>query len=622
MAKKVYITTPIYYPNDKPHLGSAYTTIVGDALKRFYKMRGYETYYLTGTDEHGEKIQKEAEKRGLTPKDFVDEMVKAFKKAWEKLGIEYDRFIRTSEEDHEKVVQWALQKVYEKGEIYKGVYKGYYCVSCERYYTESDLLDGNCPYHHKPPELREIETYFFKLSKYRERLLRFYEENPKFLPERYKEEILNRVKEGLKDLAISRPKSQVYWGIEFPFDKNHVTYVWFDALLNYYSGSDKYWPPDIQLMGKDILWFHSVIWPAMIMALDLSLPRREVAHGFLTVDGKKMSKSLGNVVDPLEVAEKFGSDPLRYYLLIKVPFGSDGDFSKAEFVRAYENELLSDFGNLANRVAVLSNSIELKEGNVDPKLKELVERLEEEAEALAKEYDVEGIINKHFHNVFSSVRKLNAYLNEKEPWKTKDPVVMWNILGTFLYLQKFLYPILPKSVEKILEAFNLSVEDLTSLSFPISPLKANKDGLKPKVKNLLLFKKFDEKVKEGFLKSEGERNPMVSGENVGKEISFNDFMKVKLRVGKILSVEEVEGSDNLYSLTVDLGEEKRHIIAGLKKHYKKDELIGKLVTVVANLKPKKIFGRMSEGMLLAADDGENVSLLTPDKEVKVGSEVR
>ncbi|RME79768.1 MAG: methionine--tRNA ligase [Methanobacteriota archaeon] len=485
MERKCYVTTPIYYPNAKPHLGSAYTTISADFVKRLYDAFGYRTFFLTGTDEHGEKISEVAKKMGKSPQELVDEMNATYKEAWKKLNISYDRMIRTTEEAHKKIVREFLSKVYEKGDIYKGKYEGQYCVGCERYYTEKELIDGNCPYHLKPVENKSIEAYFFKLSEYKENLLSFYRENEGFLPEKYRSNIINTL-DDIRDICISRPVEQVDWGIRLPFDEEHVAYVWFDALINYLSGVDSIegmWPPDMHIMGKDIMWFHAVLWPAMLMSYGIELPRRILVHGFLTVDGKKMSKSLGNVVDPLEVEEKYSSDALRYYLLTKVSFGDDGDFSWKLFRASYANELIGHYGNLANRLVKLANSVGIEDGEY-PREERLLE-LRSKLEALVSEYKLEEILRFYGEELWAEVTEINAYLNDKEPWRTKDGEarkVVGACLKAFVFISALLEPLIPQGAGKVLEAFSRerSIE------------KAGLELPEVRIESLLLYKKVED----------------------------------------------------------------------------------------------------------------------------------
>jgi methionyl-tRNA synthetase len=449
--KKCYITTPIYYPNAEPHLGSAYTTIIADFTARVYRSIGYKTYFLTGLDEHGEKIERTAKEKGIKPKELVDSIALIFKKTWQELDITYDHFIRTTDEEHKAFVKEFLQKVKEKGDIYYGNYEGYYCVGCERYYTEKELIndkDGfKCPLHLKLVEKKIIPSYFFKLSKYKEKLLNFYDKNPGFIVTGNLEQIKNSITE-LKDLSISRPKEQVSWGIEMPFDNSHVTYVWFDALLNYLSASKGFWPPDIQIIGKDILWFHAVIWPAMLMSLNYELPRKLFSHGFLTVNAQKMSKSLGNVINPVELAKEYSVDTLRYYLITKIAFGDDGDFSTKSFKDVHNNELIGSYGNLANRLAKLYNTI-----GFDQEIykKEKFDKIINELELKAGNYDLLGIIKLYNEKILPVVDEINAYLNKEEPWKKKEnsKKVIGKCLNAFFNISVLLSPLIPHGTYKI-----------------------------------------------------------------------------------------------------------------------------------------------------------------------------
>ncbi len=462
---KVFITTPIYYPNARPHIGSAYTTILADYLARLYRSLGEDVFFLTGMDEHGEKIQRTAENQGKSPKAFVDEMASCFLEAWKTLGISYDFFIRTSSELHKNAVEQILTRLWEGGWIYKGKYEGFYCVGCERYYTASELEKGCCPYHNKPVEQKSIEAYFFKLSAFENRLKEFYAENPDFLPNPYKEEVLNRVKD-LQDLCISRPKSQVYWGIELPFDREHVAYVWVDALFNYWTGGNAhgFWPPTFHLIGKDILWFHTVIWPALLMACELVLPEHVIAHGFITVNKAKMSKSLGNVVDPLSLAKTFGSDALRYYLITKMSVSHDSDYSDESFAHAYNNELVADIGNLINRVVVLLSRSGLRPRAISPD-KTLMEKCEKaKNEVINAAESKDGyVLLEHVPKIpLSLFHTVNAYLSQKEPWKLEGEekqLILLNALEGLIFAVVLAEPLLPEGMSKAKKALGLG--DLT-----------------------------------------------------------------------------------------------------------------------------------------------------------------
>lgn len=465
--KKFYITTPIYYPNNPPHIGTAYTTVVADVIARYKQSLGYDVFFLTGTDEHGMKIFREAKKRGFNVKEFVDKQAEIFKKTWSKLLISYSRFIRTTEKDHEETVKEILKKMYESGDIYRGYYEGFYCVDCERYYTPKDLKNGLCPIHLRPVEKLRMESYFFKLSAYKNKLLKFYEENPEFLPERYKNEIISKVKEELRDISISRPKKYLEWGVPLPFDENHVAYVWIDALLNYVSGIgyrrnekefSKYWPPDMQLIGKDILWFHTVIWPAMLMSAGLKLPKRILAHGFITIGGRKVSKSAGARSLDYYI-DKFGVDILRYYLVRKFSPFKDVEFNEEELRSMTNAELANTLGNFVTRAFALYsryNEIlvftEKHHLEVEEKLKNAVEKVINNADRFIEELKVKELIEEIMRVVFM----LNNYFNEKEPWKLAKNKqyeefikVMFNSFETLVHIAALLYPVIPQSMNSL-----------------------------------------------------------------------------------------------------------------------------------------------------------------------------
>ncbi len=449
--KKFYVTTAIDYPNAEPHIGHAYQKIVADVLARWHKLIGDDVWFLTGTDEHGKKIQEAAEKVGKTPKQFVDELSVKFKEAWKSLNIEPDRFIRTTDKDHEKLVQEVIKKCYENGDIYKGEYEGCYCTGCEAYYTEKDLVDGECPYHpgKKIQKLKE-ESYFFKLSKYQKFLLDLYKKNPEFvLPKERRNEIVNRVKEGLKDLSISR--TSFNWGIPFPLDKKHIVYVWFDALFNYVSGAGKnqeYWPANVQLLGKDNLWFHAVYWPAFLKSAGYELPKTIFVHGFLTCNGQKISKSLGNVISPKYLSGKYGADAVRYFMCRQFPFseGSDGDFSEKALIDRYNNELADKLGNLVSRVAALAEKyrIEKCENKLLKKLKL------KEIEKHFENYELDKSLNE----IFAFIDVCNEYVQNKKPWETHDAKVLYELVESIREIARLLSPFIPESAEKILKQFS------------------------------------------------------------------------------------------------------------------------------------------------------------------------
>jgi methionyl-tRNA synthetase len=453
MAEKFYVTTPIYYPNDIPHIGHAYTTIAADILSRWNKIKGKKVFFLTGTDEHGKKIQKVAERNNKNPKQFVDELIPKFKNSWKKLNLEYDRFIRTTDKEHEKVVREILQKVYDKGDIYLSEYEGFYCVDCEAYYTEKDLENGCCPIHKKRVEKLKESSYFFKLSKYQNELLRLYEKNPDFiLPKSRKNEILNRVKEGLKDFSISRTNFD--WGIKLPFDKKHVCYVWFDALLNYYSATQEknkeiFWPAEIHLIGKDILWFHSVYWPAMLISAGIDLPKTIFAHGWWTFDKEKISKSRGKVINIDELISIAGVDSARYFLFREAPFGDDGNFSEKVLIDRHNNELANKLGNLVSRISSLieRNGLEKTENKLILKLN--LKKIEK----LFGNYEFDKILNE----IFDFIDVCNEYVQRKKLWETKDKKILYELADSIKTIGILLWPFIPSTSEKIAKQFKFKV---------------------------------------------------------------------------------------------------------------------------------------------------------------------
>jgi methionyl-tRNA synthetase len=452
--KKFYVTTAIDYPNAEPHIGHAYQKIVADIFARWHKLIGDDVWFLTGTDEHGKKIQESAEKAGKSPKEFVDELSEKFKEAWKSLDIEPNRFIRTTDKDHEKLVQEVIKKCYEKGDIYKGEYEGFYCVGCEAYYTEKDLVDGKCPLHNRPLEKMKEESYFFKLSKYQKFLLDLYKKNPEFiLPKERRNEIISRVSEGLKDLSISR--TSFSWGIPFPLDKKHITYVWFDALFNYITGSGKnheYWPANLQILGKDNAWFHCVYWPAFLKSAGYELPKTVFVHGFLTFNGQKISKSLGNSISPKVLVEKYGKDAVRYFVSRHFGFaeGNDGDFSEKVLVDRYNNELADKLGNLVSRVSALIEKYDLEKCD-----NTLVRKLKvKEIEKYFENYEVDKALN----SIFNFIDDCNEYVQKKKPWETHDKKVLYQVADSIKVIGILLWPFIPSASEKIAKQFGFEIK--------------------------------------------------------------------------------------------------------------------------------------------------------------------
>jgi len=605
---KFYITTAIDYVNAKPHIGHAYQKVIADMLARWHKIRGEDVFFLTGTDEHGQKIEESAKKAGLSPREFVDRIHLEFKKSWKLLHVDYDRFIRTTDEDHEKSAKKFIENI--KKDIYKSSYEGLYCVDCENYLTEKDLIDGKCPWHGKPPQKIKEDGYFFRLSKYEKALLELYEKNPEFiLPDSRRNEIRNRVKEGLKDLYLTRK----VWGIKFPLDKEFTIYVWVEALLNYISGigwpSDKkfkkFWPADIHLLGKDNGWFHCVIWPALLMSGGVELPKTVFVHGFLTVNGQKISKSLGNVIAIDYLVDKYTSDGVRYLLVRETPLGQDGDFSEKALVDRYNNELANNFGNFAQRtIAFIWKNFDGKipEGSpseIQGKIKNKIENTEKLWSQLKLREGVEEILS------ISSLG--NEYFQKEEPWKAirenkkKAENCLYNCTQILKDLCILFYSIVPESCEKLAEQLNVEIE-WKNLGKELKP--GHKIG-KPEV----LFKKIEP------AKTESEK--------AKKEASLpkrDSFSGLDLRVARILEVRDHPNADKLYVMKINCGEE-RTIVAGIKQWYKKEELEGKKIVVVANLEQAELRGVKSEAMLLAGEEKNgNVGLLFVDNS-NVGEKV-
>ncbi|HKZ33658.1 MAG TPA: methionine--tRNA ligase [Candidatus Nanoarchaeia archaeon] len=474
---KFYVTTPIYYPNDIPHVGHAYTTIAADVLSRWYRLKGYDVFFLTGTDEHGKKIENTAKKHNKTPKEFVDSLIPKFKEAWKKLNLNYDRFIRTTDKDHEKIVQKVLQRVFDKGDIYKGHYEGFYCTECEAYYTEKDLVNGECPIHKIKIEKLKEESYFFRLSKYQKQLLEFYKKNPGFIsPSNRKQEIINRVQEGLKDLSISRESFK--WGIPLPFDKKHVCYVWFDALFNYYSatrqkGKEKFWPADVHLVGKDIIWFHTVYWPAFLLSAGIELPKKVFAHGWWTFDKEKISKSKGKIINIDELVGIAGADSARYFLLRNIPFGEDGDFSEAILRERHNNELANKLGNLVSRVGALAEKygidekVDFRKINVDVHIENVVRDISQ----LIENYEFDKALN----SIFAYIDMFNQWIQQWKSWENREKDLYELATGIRL-VAILLWPFIPQTSEKIAKrfGFRVGVGTLKDLEKPLKAVKIKK----------------------------------------------------------------------------------------------------------------------------------------------------